>query len=76
MINILSHFHSKIDILANKWIWLCSCCLKDVMVPCMHVQGTYVLKITRFIHPYTFRHLRNEVMEHKKREMKFLNSNQ
>ena len=46
------------------------------MVPYMHIQGAHALHMTRVIHLYTLRLLRNEVMERKHREMKILNSNQ
>ncbi len=76
MINVLSHFHCRIGILDSKWLWLCSCCLGDEMVPYMHVQGAHALDMTWSIHPYTLGRLMNEVMEHKHREMKILNCNQ
>ena len=53
MINIWSHYHCRIGILASEWIWLCSCCLGDEMAPYMHVQGAHALDMTRSIHPYT-----------------------
>lgn len=65
---ILIHYDCKIGFLANEWLWFCSCCLGDEMVPYMHVQWA--------IHPYTLGRLRNDVMEHKHMEMKILNSNQ
>ena len=46
------------------------------MVPYMHIQGSHALQMTRSTHPYTLGQLRNEVMEHKHREMKSLNNNQ
>ena len=46
------------------------------MVPYIHIQGAHALQITRAAHPYTLGWLRNEVMEHKHREMKILNDNQ
>ena len=46
------------------------------MVPYMHVQGEHALDMTRSIQPYNLVLLRNEVMEHKHREMKNLNCNQ
>ena len=46
------------------------------MVSYMHIQGAHALQMTRASHPYTLRRLRNEVMEHKHREMKNFNNNQ
>ena len=46
------------------------------MVPYMHIQGAHALHMTRAVHPYTLGWLRNEVMEHKHREMEILNRNQ
>ena len=74
--NILSHCPCKIDFLATEFLWLCSCCLGDEMVPYMHFQGAHVLDMTRSIHPYTLGRLSNEVMERKHREMNNLNRKQ
>ena len=46
------------------------------MVPYMHVQGDHGLDMTWSICPYTLGQLRNEVMDHKHREIKKLNRNQ
>ena len=45
------------------------------MVPYIHVQGAHAIDMTWSIHPYTLGWLRNGVIEHKDREMQFLNSN-
>ena len=70
MMKILSHCHCKIGFLASEFLWLCSYCLGDDMVPYMHVQGAHALEMTQSIHPYMLGHLMNEVMERKHREMK------
>ena len=72
----LIHYHCRIGFLASEWLWLCSCCLGDEMVPYMHIQGAHALQMTKVAHPYTLGRLRNEVMERKHREMKILNNNQ
>ena len=46
------------------------------MVLYMHIQGAHALHMARVVHPYTLGWLRNEVMERKHREMKYLNINQ
>ena len=46
------------------------------MVPYMHIQGAHSLQMTRAVHPYNLGWLRNEVMERKHREMKYLKNNQ
>ena len=70
------HYHYKVGFLASEWIWLCSCCLGDEMVPYMHIQGAHALQMTRFFRPCNLGRLRNEVMEHENREMKKVNRNQ
>jgi hypothetical protein len=68
--------HCRIGQLASEWLWLCSSCLGDEMVPYMHIQGEHALQMTKACHPHTLGHLRNEVMECKHKEMKNLNTNQ
>jgi hypothetical protein len=46
------------------------------MVLCVHIQGAHSLHMTKAYHPRTLVYLRNEVMEHKHREVKILNTNQ
>ena len=46
MINILRHRPCRIGFLATELLWLCSCCLGDDMVPYMHFQCAYALKMT------------------------------
>ena len=65
-----------IGFLSSEWIWLCSCCLGDGMVPNIHIQRAHALQMTRVSLPYTLEWLRNEVMECKHMEMNNLNNNQ
>ena len=46
------------------------------MVPYMHIQEDHDIQMNMNVNPYTLGWLRNEVMEHKNREMKILNNKQ